>query len=81
MGTDLSKYQSKGHDILQPSNQKVKKKVGRKSQGLSEKEMIYLTEEESKFIQNIHEKTGVAKSKILRKTLIESNFFKQLKSF
>ena len=75
MSTDVSKYKRYTDNVL--GTPKIdKKKTGRKSQGLSYKVTINLTQEDIKELQKIQDITGAPISSIIRRNLIKSGLIK-----
>jgi hypothetical protein len=77
MSTDVSKYKRYSTNILDNTNTKTHKKLGRKSQGLNCKVTINFTQEEMDVFKQINEDTGAAISTIIRRNLIKSGLLKK----
>ncbi|WCR55974.1 hypothetical protein [Rickettsia asembonensis] len=77
MATDLTKYQRYNDDILErtKTNTAIKKKVGRKSAGLTHKVTINITDQEMQVLSNMHSNTGTPIATIIRRALIKSGIF------
>lgn len=85
MATNLKKYKRNDIDLLDKASNdrlhpKQKKRLGRKSRGLTERVNINFTKEEFDILNRIHEETGAPLSTIIRKNLAKSGVFNTFKN-